>query len=87
MKPGAQTAKLVSLAVGYENHKPYPVPKSVPEMFRGSRKSNKGLKDGIIGVIIRQNVYLISAKKIEFQNLIFLTKMTFLNFQGYENHK
>ena len=56
-------------------------------MFRGSWNSNKGLKDGIIGAIIRQNVYFISAKKIEFENVIFLKKMTFLNFQGYENHK
>ena len=32
------------------------VPKSVPELFRGSWNSNKGLKDGIVGVIIRQNV-------------------------------
>ena len=35
---------------------PYPIPKSVQEMFRGSWNSNTGLKDGIIGVIIRQIV-------------------------------
>ena len=66
--------------VGYENHKPYPVPKSVPEFFLPSREGIKRLKVIIIGVILKyyvQETYVINMK---FQNCLFLKKIAFWYF-------
>ena len=50
------TQKSGCIPVGYENHKPYPVPKSVPEFFLPSWEGIKRLKVIIISVIFRYYV-------------------------------
>ena len=51
-------------------------------MFRGSWNSNKGLKDGIIGAIIRQNVLLISAKQNGISKFYIFGENDFFKFPG-----